>query len=367
MFNTYNNLKTEPCQEPLYDIRSNGKVNPWNEKKCSNIELAHLIAKSRIDNNFRKAGRIYNCGHYLWFNVDDMENMKLANARFCKYRLCPTCIWRKSLKLYHQMEQIFSALDKKKYQWCFLTLTVKNCYSSELSSTIDAMLKGFDRMLKRRKVKDVVVGYYRGLEVTYNRKTDTYHPHIHVLLQLTPSYIKGTKYIKQSEWRSIWQECMRLEYNPVVDIRKVRPGYNSETGEYDNMLSAVCECTKYPVKDSEYIHNNGTVDEVDKDIRVIETLDSALFNRRMVHFGGMLAKIHKELHLQDVEDGNLVFTDDEDNEKIIPVLQKCFAFNTGYMQYYKVDQILYEPDEQKRISDQRKIECVHALGEYTAE
>lgn len=348
----------------LHDIRPSGQENPWSEKKMANTKLADIVRMTNLHNNFKKAERIEQCGRFLWFNVDDQGNKKLAYARFCKYRLCPTCIWRKSLKLYHQMEQILGALDKKQYHWCFLTLTVRNCYGSELKQTIDDMLKGFDRLLKRRNVKAVVVGYYRGIEVTYNRKENTFHPHIHILLQLAPSYMNKDKYINQSTWKSMWKECMGIDYEPVVDIRKVKPRRNKETGEMENMIGAICECTKYPVKDADYIHNDGTVEEVDIDAYVVETLDKALHGRRLIHFGGMLAKIHRELHLQDVDNGDLIQTDDSNDDAILPVIQRCYAFNMGYMRYVEIGEIPYYEQEDKRQLEQGKVESDFINGEY---
>lgn len=357
------NKETTPQDDKfLHDVRPNGKENEWDAKKQANLELADIVRMTHMHNNYKRADNLEKCGRFLWFNEDEQGNSKLAFARFCKYRLCPTCIWRKSLKLYHQMEQIFSNLDKKSYKWAFLTLTVKNCYGDELKQAIDDLLKGYDRLMKRRNVKPLVVGYYRAIEVTYNRKMNTFHPHIHVLLQLTSSYGNGQYYIKQTEWQQMWAECMNIDYKPVIDIRTVKPRRNKETGEQDNMIEAICECTKYPVKDADYIQNDGTVEQVDTNAYVVETLDRALHGRKLVYFGGMLADIKKQLKLEDVESGDLVATDDMNDEKILPVIQKCYAFNMGYMRYVEIGKIPYYEQQQIRLAEQGKVECDYING-----
>ena len=53
----------------------------------------------------------------------------------------------------------------------FLTLTVKNCRGEDLKSTIQMLLKGFDRMFRRAVFKKYVLGFIRSLEVTYNEQT----------------------------------------------------------------------------------------------------------------------------------------------------------------------------------------------------
>ncbi|ELC8464112.1 protein rep (plasmid) [Clostridium perfringens] len=47
--------------------------------------------------------------------------------------------------------------------------------------------------VNRKKVKNVVIGYFRGLEVTNNldknsNDYDTYHPHFNIILMVNKSY-----------------------------------------------------------------------------------------------------------------------------------------------------------------------------------
>ena len=47
--------------------------------------------------------------------------------------------------------------------------------------------------VNRKKVKNVVIGYFRGLEVTHNldknsNDYDTYHPHFNIILMVNKSY-----------------------------------------------------------------------------------------------------------------------------------------------------------------------------------
>ena len=47
-----------------------------------------------------------------------------------------------------------------------------------------------------KKFKESLQGYIKATEITYNSEEDTYHPHIHCIFQVRPSYFKGTGYIK---------------------------------------------------------------------------------------------------------------------------------------------------------------------------
>ena len=77
----------------------------------------------------------------------------MHKAEFCRHRLCPTCNWRKSLKLFSQMKEVSARLlqDFPGARYLFLTLTVKNCSGAELAQTIDKMNFGFKLLVNAGK------------------------------------------------------------------------------------------------------------------------------------------------------------------------------------------------------------------------
>jgi plasmid rolling circle replication initiator protein Rep len=128
-------------------------------------------------------------------------------------------------------------------RWLFLTLTVRNCPISDLRATIQDMNKAWHRLVKRQEF-GAVQGWIRTTEVTRGRD-DTAHPHFHVLLMVKPGYFAGKNYVTQSRWADIWRECARLDYQPIVDIRTVKP----KPGSTESPLRrAVAETLKYAVK-----------------------------------------------------------------------------------------------------------------------
>ena len=150
-------------------------------------------------------------------------------------------------------------------KYIFLTLTVKNCTGDDLSSTIDCILNGWKRFYSRKDIKSIMLGSIRNLEITYNSKTKTFHPHIHILIHVTPSYF-GRDYITQKQWSMIWKDCARLDYTPITDIRKVKPGDN-----------AYLEISKYVAKLSDLLYLDAA-----ELAEVVKVLDPALAYRR--HF-----------------------------------------------------------------------------------
>lgn len=200
----------------------------------------------------------------------------------------------------------------------FLTLTTKNCSGENLSKTIDTMFKAFKRMFDRKQVKNVVIGYIRALEVTRNAKTNTYHPHFHILLGVKPSYFKD-KYIKQSKWTELWQNSLDVEYKPIVDIRVVKA---KKDNTFENV---VAEITKYTVKPDDYLikENNKETD------RAVAVLDSALKGRRLLGFGGLFREVRKKLKLIDIEHAKEVKVEDKDEIQVC----KCSICNSDLQEH----------------------------------
>lgn len=306
--------------EFLVDKRKSGKQTDWQgKKKRSQLTADHF----EVAGLHSKAERMKDCADTLTFKRTP-EALKLYQAWFCKVRLCPMCNWRRSLKIaYHNKRIVETVNEREKVQWLFLTLTVKNEPSEKLTETISAMFDGFRGLTKYKAFKTSVRGFFRALEVTKNRERGnksygTYHPHFHVLLCVPSSYFKKKElYIKQSEWTSLWKRAMKLDYDPIVRVQKVKPKNNLEGVEkyeedFRNSMkeqSAIFEVSKYPVKDIDVIQGNKVTEE---NVETVLTLDNALSYKRLIGYGGILKEIHKELNLGDPEDGDLIKISEDD-------------------------------------------------------
>ncbi len=53
-------------------------------------------------------------------------------------------------------------------------------------------------------------------------------------------------------------------------------------------------------------------DNQEKNLEVVEDLEQGLYKKRMISYGGLLKIKHKELNLDNAEDGDLIQTSDEE-------------------------------------------------------
>lgn len=337
------------------------KVQPWAEHK----ENSRLLWQSYLRlHEEKRAWNIFHCGSDLDFkeckentNSQHDHYKHLVHANFCRSRLCPMCNWRKSLVTYTQMQKIVGVAEgRKKMRYIHLVLTVKNVPSSRLSDEITSILEGYKTLFKRKRVKDISVGVFRALEVTFdseefitkemyrkkweyfnklglkvgdlNPTYNTYHPHIHVLIAVDPSYFAkdGQAYIHHSEWVQLWKDSMGLDYDPNVEVKAVKDQRNIE--------KAIAELSKYTVKPEDYIFkNNKALTD-----RVVCTLDHALKGRRLVSFGGLFKEIRKELNLEEVDQADLTHVGEDLKQEVCPkcgceLVERSYAWDKNIKQY----------------------------------
>lgn len=332
----------------LSDRSSTGRVNDWSGKKMAN----ELLALAYDEVNEKKAARLRDCATWLAFARSSAGGLTLTHANFCRVRLCPICQWRRALKTYAHTRKIVEAMAadyrrrKKGLRWVFLTLTIQNCSASDLSTVVDNMFSSWHRLIKS-KAFEPVLGWYRGFEVVHdvspfitaqmfaerseyyrrrglragddNPNYNMYHPHFHVMMAVNTTFLRTDYRTLRARFAAAWQKAMRLDYEPVVDVRKA----------FSVSAAGIAEACKYTVKDTDYIQPA----DWDLTVETVELLDKVLDRRRLIAYGGDLKEWHRRLNLDDEENGDLIHTDDAPNVDEAAASEIVFSWSTGYRQY----------------------------------
>lgn len=278
-------------------------------KKQNNLKLAaryQMLSKkstelSTNDYYARKYERLEQCSTYLEFQREKSSGKyKLINTNLCRVRLCPLCAYKRSLSVYHNTADIIKYINEKyrTSKYLFLTLTIKNVSGSQLSNAIDKLTRGWQNMSKQKRIKNIVLGTVRSIEITYNKRSNTYHPHLHVLIHTTADVYAGRNYISQAEFSDRWRSAAGIDYQPVVDVRRLR--YNSGR--------EVAEIAKYSVKPLEW----------DKCAEsVIITLDDVLHKRHLLSLSGTMREAKRELKIADIEEKKEWLGNFDEGDKIL--------------------------------------------------
>lgn len=357
--------QTRELIEILSDKSSSGKERPWRKHKIENMTVEQAYrglaeCGSETDYWTKKSERLQSCGMHLWFNIfsdgNGGEKMKIKHAESCRVRLCPLCTWRRSIKIHTHMRKILEHMqEENKYQYILVTLTVPNVPGDKLNDKLNELMKAWNRLQTYKRYKTAVKGWYRGLEISHNVQKwqgkwvktkngkqrfvmffdengnkipnlfyDTYHPHFHCIMAVNKSYFDDKQYIPQAEWLEMWRKATRDNSITQVDVRKVKPKKGADPTD---IIGAVCEVTKYTVKNGDYILPK----DWNMTLSSVEVLDKALANRRLVAFGGVMKEWHKKLNLDDEVDGDLIEDGEDINGELIG--ERCAIWYVGYQQY----------------------------------
>lgn len=295
------------------------KDKPWDTHRAIADTVQSLYKSAKYD---RYSDRIQTCGKLLEYALNSNEDgdvaFRLQSAHFCRVRHCPVCQWRRSLKWQAKMFEAMPKITEKypTHRWIFVTLTVRNCDLVDLRSTVTDMNKAFKRLSELKRFP--AIGWIKSLEVTRNEETGQAHPHFHCLMLVENKYFGGRNYIKQEEWRSLWQRCLRSEYLPVVNVKAVKPKVNKLTGNCDDIGQAIVETFKYSVKESDLV----------ADADWLVELTNQLHQTRAIAIGGILKQFLKE----EKEDDDLIHVDEDNKE---PQTEEGFKLFFGWREAVK--------------------------------
>jgi hypothetical protein len=107
-----------------------------------------------------------------------------------------------------------------------------------------------------------------------------------------PSYFSHG-YLSQAKWVELWQQCLRVDYQPIIDIRAIAKCHDPKV--------LIPEILKYQVKESDLVADREWFLE----------LTRQLHSTRAVAIGGVLRKYMQEL---EEEPKDLIGKDEEIDE-----------------------------------------------------
>lgn len=273
------------------EVKKNQEVKNDILKKCTDKKMKNPKFSNYIEplTTVKNVERIKTCGDFIELLGDfEMENKKIHKASFCGNRFCPMCSWRMSCKDSLEITILMEHLRKEENkEFIFLTLTAPNIQGNKLDDEIKKYNKAFKKLIERKEVKDVVKGYIRKLEVTYNsnktsKSYDTYHPHFHIVIAVNKSYFTDKDYyINRDRWLELWREATGDYSITQVDVRKAKI----------NDLGAIYELAKYSAKDSDYLISRP----------VFEIFYKALKGKQVLTFNGLFKDAHKMYKLGELD------------------------------------------------------------------
>lgn len=262
--------------------------------------------------------RMANCAIRLNLAIELAEQgdgrALITGGMFCQARLCPWCEWRRARVWRRRLLSGLAdfAETHPKHRGLLLTLTVRNCPVEALGDQLKEIHGAWRRLTNTKWFPTSF--WLRRTEITLGRPSygsddlpraprkkspaaDTNgmerdaqlastgtqgpdrperlwaHPHLHALLLVPPRYW-GPDYISQERWRQEWAMAARLDYAPVVDVRRAKAKHqNGET--VDDHIAAALEAAKYISKSMDIAKLGNRLPELHHQLRGVRMIGTS--------------------------------------------------------------------------------------------
>lgn len=292
-----------------------------NKRGIPQEEIMTMSQKIRL-----RSENILACGTYL-----ELENKngkaKITSGNFCHDKFCALCSKIRSMKRYSQMLNVLDVLrndgviyGKNEVIIGMITLTQKNVPISELKDELQTLSKGIKRLIQSKVWRESILGYAKSLEITYNTKSRTYHPHYHFLVVWDKQ-----KYLQHSQTiQKLWKRSLRLDYYPECHITEAY-------GENTNLSKIINECLKYNIKAAK---ENDVPLYSDLSVEEFSMLLQALKHKRLVSYNGIIADIRRKLRYADEDTDKSCSVTVNDNITLPQEVHKIVIYWSESQQQY---------------------------------
>lgn len=229
------------------------KIEVLTEQKNKTKECTAILSDYFLKRNQTvKAIRTKECGNYLQLKFYPALNYKsIGKMNLCKERLCLNCAYVSARKNSRYLIKATEGMQQR-----FVTLTVPNVEGEKLRITLNNMRTALKKMFRSLGIKN----YYEKYEITYNDKTNTFHPHIHVLTELS-NYT-----FSKSASNRMWAKYYNSEAGTSFDYLSTE-----NKAVTDNVHSSL-EMSKYITKPADI--NEQTIPVFDRELKGLHVVQS---------------------------------------------------------------------------------------------
>ena len=221
--------------------------------------LASKVASRPNEIDKKRASKLYGCDRNRMLLVhQEFDRNRYATIPYtCNLPFCPKCTRRKSIEWFKQIGSMLFARPMPQKPWAFvhLVLTIKNVPCGTLYESLRQLTDALRAFIGRKHdwFREKVLGGLFNVEITYNRRSKTYHPHVHILCEAA--------YIPVRDLSAKWAAFAGrrgLTASPTASAYIKR----LPCGNQAMLAQSILECTKYVVKPIEAEVNQSVIFEL---------------------------------------------------------------------------------------------------------
>lgn len=200
--------------------------NPYEQHRSLN---ASLVTTLRFLGKHFEAERVESCHEsFLGWECKDHGHKFARPLKSCQFKLCAWDMRARSQRLQAKFRLQWPKVRRPKYA----VFSQVNCELVELKQGLRNLWDAFER-LRHRKIWRNVRGAVVSLEITFNRASSTWHPHLNVLFD--------GPYIPQEKLLAAWQQCSEVRADAGVFITAATPDTLAEVFKYVTKVSDIVD------------------------------------------------------------------------------------------------------------------------------
>ena len=144
----------------------------------------------------------------------------------CKRRVCPLCRENKKFKEYLKIKKKVNEQNEIRY----ILMTFNGREISDLSKLSKEVGENNDivaKIIRKRSIQAIMLGYIKIVEISYNKYTGKLLPHIHLLLGVREDFKKY--WIRKKEIEKLektWKKWKGEEIKNAIDVKIVKDTEN---------------------------------------------------------------------------------------------------------------------------------------------
>jgi hypothetical protein len=165
-----------------------------------------------------------------------------TESRYCGTRFCQVCNGIRTNMLFNRLKRKMTESNK----WYMVVLSVQNCKEEELKEMIKRYKRNWVQINKwfKNNKKTKGNGFYT-YEITYNEHENTYHPHIHIMMDNKDSADKILElWLHLNHYKKVKNYALQDKGNKVIEMKP-----QTDKDDADMILELIKYATKPGAKD----------------------------------------------------------------------------------------------------------------------
>jgi hypothetical protein len=251
-----------PTNHPPADTIGNLKKRARSKWYGNKVIAPLLYIETPLHKQYQRA---YYCNQTL------LQRGNTITGKYCNSRICHICNRIRTAKFMNG----YGPELKKLGTLQFVTLTMPNVSAEKLRAEVTRMSRNFTNIARViRERHKINFSGIRKIEITYNEKENTYHPHLHVIVNKGQGGTIITEWLKRYADANIKaQDCKTADKNSYNELFKYSSKILAKAGRGFNIYVPAIDIIMQAMDRKRTIQTFGKIKKISEDVEELQAVE----------------------------------------------------------------------------------------------